>query len=209
MFRNLSFFLYVSYLSTLSKTAIVFPPACRKLCPDDAELLCLKYLKTDYSVPCQGEKYNYSLLVACISTAYILALPAAALIVLWKARLSKKDEGTPQDVESNKEIISALQFLFFENDKTHGNWEFVGMTRKVLLTSGLILIGQETRSYIGWALAIAGMYGTRGYGIVLAWVKPKNVAVTVVNLVIGGFHVTQVNLIITQVKNKIAYPLIN
>jgi len=30
-----------------------------------------------------------------------------------------------------------------------------------------------------------------------------------VNGNIGGFHVTQVSLIITQVKNKIAYHLIN
>jgi len=191
VFRNLSIFLYVSYLSTCSKTAIVLPPACRKLCRDDAELRCFKYLKADYSVPCEGQKYHHSLLVAYISTAYIFAFPAATLIVLWKARLGKKDPGTPQDVASDKEMISALQFLF-ENYKTHSwYWEFVEMTRKVILTSGLILIGQETRSYIGLALVIAGMYG-----IVFAWVKPlqdvmenrlmtTSLAVTVVNLVIG------------------------
>ncbi|KAL9962149.1 hypothetical protein ACROYT_G031228 [Oculina patagonica] len=65
------------------------------------------------------------------------------------------------------------------------------MTRKVILTSGLTLVGQESRSYIGLALVIAGMYG-----IVFAWVKPlqdetenrlmtTSLAVTVVNLVIG------------------------
>ena len=191
VFRNLAFFLYVSYLSTCSKTAIVLPPACRKLCRDDAELQCFKYLKADYSAPCQGQKYNHFLLVAYISTAYVLALPTAALIVVWKARLVKKDTGTQQDLASDKEMISGLQFLF-ENYKTQSwYWEFVEMTRKVILTSGLILIGQETRSYIGLALVIAGMYG-----IVFAWVKPlqdvmenrlmtTSLAVTVVNLVIG------------------------
>lgn len=191
VFRNLSFCMYVSYLSTCSKTAIVLPPACGKLCRDDTELQCFKYLNADYSVPREGQKYHHYLLVSYISTAYIFALPAAALIALWKARLGKKDPGTPQDVGSDKEMISALQFLF-ENYKTHSwYWEFVEMTREVILTSGLILIGQETRSYIGLALVIAGMYG-----IVFAWVKPlqdvmenrvmtTSLAVTVVNLVIG------------------------
>lgn len=32
------------------------------------------------------------------------------------------------------------------------------MARKVVLTSGLILVGQESRSYIGLAWVVAGMY---------------------------------------------------
>ena len=66
------------------------------------------------------------------------------------------------------------------------------MTRKVILTSGLILVGEESRSYIGFAMVIAGMYG-----ILFAWIKPINdvmenkmmtasLGVTVFNLVIGA-----------------------
>ena len=36
-YKNLCFFLYVTYLSTFSKTASVLPFACRKLCRDDKE----------------------------------------------------------------------------------------------------------------------------------------------------------------------------
>ncbi|XP_078368402.1 uncharacterized protein LOC144652251 [Oculina patagonica] len=195
VYRNLFFFLYVTYLSTCYKTASVLPPTCRKLCRDDKEVLCSKYLKADYSVPCQGQKYNHMLVVAYISTAYIFALPAASFVALWRqqrARLATQDADTLQDSGSNKEMISGLRFLF-ENYKTRSwYWELVEMTRKVILTCGLIFVGQESRSYIGLALVIAGMYG-----FVFAWVKPlqdvtenrlmtTSLAVTVVNLVIGA-----------------------
>ena len=66
------------------------------------------------------------------------------------------------------------------------------MSRKVILTSGLILVGQKSRSYIGLAWVMAGMYG-----MLFSWVKPVgditenrlmtvSLAVTVVNLGIGA-----------------------
>ncbi|KAL9976947.1 hypothetical protein ACROYT_G014294 [Oculina patagonica] len=116
-------------------------------------------------------------------------------MALWRkrrAQLATQDEDTSQDPSSNREIISGLRFLY-ENYKTRSwYWELVEMTRKVILTCGLIFVGQESRSYIGLALVIAGMYG-----FVFAWVKPlqdatenrlmtTSLAVTVVNLVIGA-----------------------
>ena len=66
------------------------------------------------------------------------------------------------------------------------------MSRKVILTSVLVLVGQESRSYIGLAWVIAGMYG-----VLFSWIKPiqdgvenrlmsVSLAVTVVNLGIGA-----------------------
>ena len=66
------------------------------------------------------------------------------------------------------------------------------MSRKVILTSGLILVGQESRSYIGLAWVMAGMYG-----MLFSWNRPiqevaenrmmaTSLAVTVVNLGIGA-----------------------
>ena len=195
VYKNLFFFLYVTYLSTCSKTANVLPLACRKLCRDEKEALCSKYLKADYSVPCEGQKYNHMLVVAYVNIVYIFALPVASFIAIWRQRRAQMVTGEArmlQDIASNKDIVSGLLFLF-ENYKAHSwYWELVEMTRKVILTSGLILVGQETRSYIGLALVIAGMYG-----IVFSWIKPiqdamenklmaASLAVTVVNLVIGA-----------------------
>ena len=191
VFRNLFFFIFVTYLSTCSKTASVMPFTCFKLCTDDKEELCNEYLKVDYSVQCQGPKYNYLLIVAYISTAYILTLPVASFIALWRKRrlLLTSSES---DAGKSTEMITGLRFLF-ENYKTRSwYWELVEMSRKVIITSGLILVGEESRSYIGLAWVVAGMYG-----MLFCWIKPiqdafenrlmsTSLAVTVVNLGIGA-----------------------
>jgi len=193
IYRNLLFFLYVTYLSTCSKTAAVLPLACRKLCRDKKEESCHKYLKADYSVLCEGPEYNHLLVAAYIATAYIIALPVATFVALWRQRriISAKNEAQ-EYTDSSKEVITGLRFLF-ENYKTRTwYWEVVETSRKVILTSGLILVGQESRSYIGLAWVIAGMYG-----MLFSWNAPiqdvvenrlmaTSLAVTVVNLGIGA-----------------------
>ena len=194
VYRNMFFFLYVTYLSTCSKTANVLPLACRKLCRDDKEELCSKYMKADYSVACQGQKYNHYLIVAYISTAYIFVLPAAAFIAIRKQRRAAmtKDAERSQNQASSQEMISGMGFLFVNYKSRSWYWELVETARKVILTSCLIFVGQESRSYIGLALVITGMYG-----FVFAWIKPlqdamentlmtTSVAVTVVNLIVGA-----------------------
>ena len=191
IYRNVFFFLYVTYLSTCSKTASVLPFACRQLCRDQNEEICDAYLKVDYSVKCQGAKYNHLLTVAYIAIAYIFALPTASFIALWRKRRMILT-ATDSDTGLGTEMITGLRFLF-ENYQTRSwYWELVEISRKVIITSGLILVGQESRSYIGLAWVVAGMYG-----MLFCWVKPINdlfenrlmstsLAVTVVNLGIGA-----------------------
>ena len=195
MYRNLFFFLYVTYLSTCYKAASVLPLACGKLCRDDKEVLCSTYLKADYSVQCEGQKYNHMLVMGYISTAYIIVLPVVTFFALWrqrKARLATEDADTLQESGSNNEMISGLRFLFDNYKTSSWYWELVEMTRKVILTCGLLFVGEKSKSYIGFALIIAGMYG-----FIFAWVKPlqdatenrlmtTSLAVTVVNLVVGA-----------------------
>ena len=84
VFRNLFFFLYVTYLNTCYKTANVLPFVCRTLCRDDKEQMCTKYLKADYSIQCDSPKYNKMVAAGYISCAYVIALPAASFIALWR-----------------------------------------------------------------------------------------------------------------------------
>ena len=86
IYRNLFFFLFVTYLSTCSKTAQVVPLSCRKLCLDEEDKACDEYLRADYSMNCNGQEYNRSVNVAYCSLFYILFLPTASLIVLWRQR---------------------------------------------------------------------------------------------------------------------------
>ena len=192
VFRNLFFFLYVTYLSTCSKTAAVLPLTCQKLCRDDEEEgSCFQYLKADYSTHCDDSRYKQSVMVAYISIVYIIGLPVATFIALWRQRneitLTKATKR-----ESTTELITGLSFLYESYKPSSWYWELIEMSRKVIVTSGLILVGQETRSYIGLTLVIAGMYGT-----LFCWIHPledifenrlmsTSLSVTVVNLVVGA-----------------------
>ena len=195
VYKNLFFILYVTYLSTCFKTASVLPLACQKLCRDEKEEFCSTYMKEDYSIQCQGSKYNKMVIAGYISTAYIVVLPVASFIALWRQKrviLATEKAETSQDLGSSMELMQGLRFLF-ENYKARSwYWELVELCRKVILTSGLILVGQESRSYIGLAWVIAGMYG-----VLFSWMSPihdvvenrlmvTSLAVTVVNLGIGA-----------------------
>ena len=195
VFRNLFFFLYVTYLGTCAKTANVLPLACQTLCRDKKEEFCFSYMKADYSIQCQGRKYHYWLILAYISAAYIVAMPTFSFIALWRQRrvlFSASDYNKLQTTCAGMEIFSGLSFLFENYNHRSWYWELVEMSRKVILTSGMILVGQESRSYIGLAWVIAGMYG-----MTFSWIKPikdvtenrlmaTSLAVTVVNLGIGA-----------------------
>ena len=195
VFKNLFFFLYVTYLSTCAQTASVLPIACQKLCRDNKEELCLKYMKADYSIRCQGTKYNHWLVLAYISTAYLIALPVSSFIVLWRKQremVATMEADELQARESGMELISGMRFLFENYEHRSWYWELIETSRKIILTTGLILVGQESRSYIGLAWVIAGMYG-----MLFSWIKPiadatenrlmaTSLAVTVVNLGVGA-----------------------
>ena len=190
--RNLFFFLYVTYLSTCSKTATVLPLTCQKLCRDDKEEgSCFQYLKADYSTHCDDSRYKQSVVVAYISIVYIIALPVATFIALWRQR-NEITVTKATKRESTTELITGLSFLYESYKPSSWYWELIEMSRKVIVTSGLILVGQETRSYIGLTLVIAGIYGT-----LFCWIHPlegifenrlmsTSLSVTVVNLVVGA-----------------------
>ena len=195
LYRNVFFFLFTTYLSTCSMTANVLPLSCRKVCQDEKDVICKKYLKADYSIRCQSPEYKHSVIVAYISSFYVIAIPVASFIALWRQRraiLAGENAGISQDAGSDMEVITGLRFLF-DNYKPHSwYWELVETSRKVILTSGLILVGEQSRSYIGLTLVIAGMYG-----MVFAWMKPikdgfenkmmaTSLAVTVFNLAVGA-----------------------
>ena len=202
IYRSLFFFLYVTYLSTCSRTASVLPLACHKLCIDNEQKMCHTFLKADYTVKCEGKEYHQPVVVAYCTFLYIIFLPAASLIALWKQRRApvrnKTEEEDVVDHESfdrqakSTELLVGLRFLS-ENYNPHAwYWELVETARKVVLTSGLILVGGESRAYIGLVCVLSGLYG-----MFFAYKRPIvdpfenrlmiiSLAVTFVNLGIGA-----------------------
>lgn len=146
IYRNLFFFLFVTYLSTCSKTANVLPPACRRLCLDKEETLCDNYLKADYGIKCHGTEYHSLLIVAYINLIYIIGLPAFCIIVLWRQQrvfLGSKDSERYLAPQENKEMITGLRFLY-ENYRTKTwYWEVVEMIRKVTLVKSSCLLSVD------------------------------------------------------------------
>ena len=195
-YRNLFFFLYVTYLSTCVKTASVFPLACQKICLNEKEEQCSNYLKTDYSVKCHEPRYNHLVIVAYIATVYVLCLPTFSFIALWRLKtiiFATRDSKTTLDSRRpKKEIVTGLSFLFENYKPRNWYWEIVEMSRKVIITSVMIVVGKQTRSYIGLAWVVAGMHG-----VLFAWTSPiqdstenilmvTSLAVTCLNLGIGA-----------------------
>ena len=124
IYRNVFFFLYVTYLSTCSKTASVLPFACQKLCKDNKEELCDEYLKVDYSITCQGPNYSHLVIVAYISAAYIFALPAVSLFAHWRHRKLILTKGDGDD-GLNLEVVNGVRFLFENYKPRSWYWELL------------------------------------------------------------------------------------
>jgi len=195
VYRNMFFFLYTTYLNTCLMTANVLPLTCRKLCEDENEEFCNNYLKADYRIHYQSPRYNHALIAAYISVTYLVAIPAASFIALWRQRrvlLASEESEKTLSRGPGQEMITGLSFLFKSYKPHSWYWELVEMSRKVILTYGLILVGEESRSYIGLTWTIAGMYG-----ILFFRMKPiqdglenrmmsTSLAVTVFNLAIGA-----------------------
>lgn len=97
-----------------------------------------------------------------------------------------------EEQNTGDRFFTGLRFLY-ENYNAHSwYWELVETARKVLLTSGLILVGGESRAYVGLACVMSGFYG-----MFFAYKKPicdpfenklmlASLAVTFFNLGIGA-----------------------
>ena len=198
--RNLFFFLYVLYLNTCIKTAQVMPLACRTICIDKKDVddkTCEVYLKADYTISCKEKRYNQLVFVGYCCIVYVIALPVTAFMIIWKQKRAarKTNAETTNDTygsEDQSTVQVGLRFLHENFEPSCWYWEVIETIRKVTLTSGLILIGSESRAYIGSAVVFSGLYG-----MYFATKKPiidpfenklmlSSLAVTFVNLGIGA-----------------------
>ena len=194
IYKNLFFFLFVTYISTCSKAANVLPLACREICYEDNGKDCFKYLKADFTIECHSRRYKRLFSVAYFAIAYFAFLPLASYLFLWKqSRQAKASENDSRQKQTfGKELAAGMKFLSENYTARSWYWEFVETVREVILTSGLILVGGESRAYVGLACVISGLYG-----MFFAYVRPvedpfenklmlTSLAVTFVNLGIGA-----------------------
>ena len=68
---------------------------------------------------------------------------------------------------SESELLSGMSFLYENYNEDAWYWELVEVIRKLLLTCGIILIGRESRTYVGLASICSGLFA-----IAFAFRKP-------------------------------------
>ena len=111
------------------------------------------FLKFDSTTDCSTQKFQKSVTVTyCSRDFYITLLPTAALVILWTQYNTLKRSADQANNEatysqySSPEVIDVLRFLFQNYSISTGCWEFAEMARKVIVASGIILIGGESRA---------------------------------------------------------------
>ena len=198
--RYVFLILFIIYPDTSGKIFRLLPPACHKLCADISEKNCPSYLNTDYSLECYTHQYNAFVRVAYFGLAFAIGFPLVTWFLLWKycyKRTSKTTKNNPRlgtqvsKRENQNEIATGMSFIYENYSDNCWFWETVKLVRKLLLTSILVLVGTESRSYIGSAAICSGFYAIL-YALFKPipdafeyWLQMSSLAVTFVNLMIG------------------------
>ena len=87
---------------------------------------------------------------------YVVGFPPVTLFLLWKYH-PKEAQNNVADQERN-ETQAALSFLYENYSPNCWFWEVLELIRKVILTSVLVLIGSESRTDLGVAAIMSGLY---------------------------------------------------
>ena len=126
--------LYVTYLSTCSKTANVLPLACRSICYTENATQCETFLRDEFTINCSSQEFRRPVIVAYFSVIYVIVLPAAALVMLWRHWKTLKTSAVEYNDESTHsqsfEDIAGLSFLFQNYKIRRWYWEFVETEKK-------------------------------------------------------------------------------
>lgn len=157
-YRVVFLVLFLVYPAACTIILQMLPPACHKICVDTKQESCQSFLRSDYSVECYTSTYKKYVMVPYLMTAFVTGFPALTLFLLWKYQHNAKTGGTNIDEEASNEISAGLSFLYENYSDNCWFWEVLELLRKVILTSVLILIGGESRTNLGTAAIISGLY---------------------------------------------------
>ena len=120
---------------------------------------CTYYLRMDYGLKCFDKSYNKYVTAAYVGATYPLLFPLFIVVILYLLYYRPQVKNCAQSTETKRyEIIEGMRFIYENYDKRCWYWELVEMVRKLILTSGLALIGTEGRTYIGMAAMASGFY---------------------------------------------------
>ena len=127
---------------------VLFPSVTRKALEafDCVELLGIRYLRADPAIRCDDDEYWLLIAIAAVGVLYGCML--APLAVIWQ---TTRKHASPQRVCRAR--VALLTYSY--RDKYH-YWEAVDLTRKLLLTSVVLLVGPDTILQL-WFAAATGL----------------------------------------------------
>jgi hypothetical protein len=124
---------------------LLYPSVTRKALEtfDCIELLGRKYLRADPAISCDDEEYYLMACIACVGVLYGCVLAPA--MVIWQ---TSRKHASPERVCRAR--VALLTYSY--QDKYH-YWEAVDLTRKLMLTSVVLLVGTDTILQLWFATA--------------------------------------------------------
>ena len=163
-YRAAFLMLFIIYPSTCTQIFRMLPQTCHEICSQDNNAECESFLRADLSVKCHNVKYNRFVQFSYALTVYPIAFPLVTLLALW--RCFSKSRKT---INRNKlhSLARGLRFFYENYSDNCWFWEILELARKVLLTSALLLADAQSRTYIGSAAIVSGLYT-----VLFAWYKP-------------------------------------
>ena len=155
-FRYVFLLMFTMFPTTSAKVFQMLPSSCHTICVDSENKSCQSYLRSDYSVECFTGAYNNFAVIAFVMLFYVVGFPLVTLFLLWRYH--------PKEVQRNfldqkgNEVQAALSFLYENYCPNSWFWEVLELVRKIILTSVLVLIGSESRTDLGVASIMSGLY---------------------------------------------------
>ena len=120
---------------------------------------CTYYLKMDYSLKCFENTYNNYVTAAYVGSIYPILFPVFIVTVLYFLYYRPHIKNRARNPHPKRyEMVEGMRFIYENYSERCWYWEIVETIRKLILTSGLSLIGAEGRTYIGMAAMASGFY---------------------------------------------------
>jgi hypothetical protein len=129
------------------------------------------YLVADYSIECYaGKWWTFALIAVLCILFYIVGIPMGQFYPLWKNR-KNLHETSALDPQTHRLVKKQFGSLYQDYTDDCYYFEIVNMIRRLILTGGLILVGQESvvQALLGiltsvlWLLLVTGKLPYNAY----------------------------------------------
>ena len=154
--RYVFLLMFTMFPTTSAQGFQMLPSSCHIICVDIDNKSCPSYLRSDYSVECFTGAYNNFVVLAFFMLFYVVGFPLIKLFLLWKYH-PEESQSNFSDQEGN-EVQAALSFPYENYCLNSWFWEILELVRKIILTSVLVLIGSGSRTDLGVASIMSGLY---------------------------------------------------